>query len=640
MTTSQITATKGNILIVDDSTDNLRVLASTLTHQGYEIRCVKSGNMALLNVRTVLPDLILLDIRMPEMNGYEVCQQLKASSQTRDIPVIFLSALDESLDKVQAFAVGGADYITKPFQIEEVLARVANQLTIRNLQRQLMDQNNQLQRAKEAAEAASRAKSEFLARVSHELRTPLNAILGYSQLLRYDTALDRDQQENLDIITRSGEHLLSLINDVLNMSKIEAGHLTLNLTNIDLFLLLESLEELFQLKAEAKNLQLIFEQMPQVPRYICTDKSKLRQILINLLANAIEYTREGGVALRMRVEVDELPPDGAPLENAEPVTPSAQSRLVFEIEDTGLGIDPEELATIFQPFIQSESGRRSQQGTGLGLTISQKFVQLMGGDITIHSIAGEGTTVRFDIQLHPVLATDVEQPRSPRRAVRLAPNHPPYRLLIVEDRWTNRRLLSRILQPLGFEIREAENGQEAIALWEEWEPHLIWMDMRMPVMDGYEATRQIKSHLKGQATVIIALTASVFEEERAIVLDAGCNDFLRKPFREEMIFEKLVTHLGVQFIYAESTPPENTPPEESDRLTVDDLINLSAAWVADFRQATLVLDQSRMLSLIEQLREENPLIADAFFYLASNFQYEKLLTLTQFIDSPRRDTRS
>ncbi|HBY76712.1 MAG TPA: hybrid sensor histidine kinase/response regulator, partial [Cyanobacteria bacterium UBA11148] len=310
MNANQDEVIKANILIVDDTPQNLQVLSATLSEQGYKIRGVVKGQMAIRAARSSPPDLILLDIRMPEMDGYQVCEHLKADPQTRDIPVIFISALDDVFDKVKAFTVGGVDYITKPFQVEEVLARVENQLTIQRLSKQLQQQNQKLQqeieermKAEKAAEAASKAKTEFLANMSHELRTPLNAILGFSQVMSRDSALSTEQREYLGIINRSGEHLLELINDVLDLSKIEAGMISLYESNFDLYHLLDNLEEMFEIKAEQKNLQLIFIVPSNVPQYIKSDAKKLRVCLINLLGNAIKFTEYGTVTLRVTADV-------------------------------------------------------------------------------------------------------------------------------------------------------------------------------------------------------------------------------------------------------------------------------------------------------------------------------------------------
>ncbi|HEY9296651.1 MAG TPA: response regulator, partial [Phormidium sp.] len=288
---------KENILIVDDTPENLQVLSATLTDSGYKVRGVINGKMALRAARSAQPDLILLDIRMPDMNGYEVCEQLKSDSSTLEIPVIFISASDAVFDKVKAFQVGGVDYVTKPFQVEEVLARVEHQLTIRRLQKQLIEQNQLLQteiierkKAEETAAAASQSKTEFLANMSHELRTPLNAILGFTQVMMRDSLLSSEQTENLRIINRSGEHLLALINDVLELSKIESGVISLDETSFDFYRLLDGLEEMFQIKAERKRLKLKLIVPSEIPQYIKTDEKKLRSCLINLLGNAIKFT--------------------------------------------------------------------------------------------------------------------------------------------------------------------------------------------------------------------------------------------------------------------------------------------------------------------------------------------------------------
>jgi PAS domain S-box-containing protein len=471
-----------------------------------------------------------------------------------------------------------------------------------------------LQEARREAEAANQAKSVFLANMSHELRTPLNAILGFTQLMDRDPNLTAAQQENLGIINRSGEHLLALINEVLEMSKIEAGRVTLEETSFDLYRLLDGLEEMFGLRARDKGLALSFERAENVPQYVRTDEGKLRQVLSNLLGNAVKFTQEGGVALRVRA-----------------LSPSQEREtLHFEVEDTGPGIAPEELAVVFDPFVQATSGQQPQEGTGLGLSISRQYVRLMGGDLTVSSELGQGSLFKFDVQIGLADATEVQAAQPRRRVLGLEPNQPIYRLLVAEDKGTNRQLLVKLLEPLGFEVKEAVNGQEALEVWERWEPHLIWMDMRMPVMDGYEATRRIKATTKGQATVIIALTATAFEEDRERVLLEGCNDFVRKPFREDEIFDKLAEHLGVRFVYEEQAPPATAQlAEAQDVLTPAALAALPTGWVADLQQATVKADLNLILTLVDQIRGENPALADALADLAQNFGYKEILTLIE-----------
>ncbi|RCJ19662.1 hybrid sensor histidine kinase/response regulator [Nostoc minutum NIES-26] len=506
---------------------------------------------------------------------------------------------------------------------------------------QLENYSHRLEVKAQEAEAANRAKSEFLANMSHELRTPLNSILGFTQIMIRDRSINPSQLEHLEIINRSGEHLLTLINDVLSMAKIEAGLTTLNENSFNLHSLLDSLEETFQLKAESKGLRLIFERSPELPQYLQTDESKLRQVLINLLGNAIKFTEEGGVTLRVRAKTanGETSNSQSPLPlipRGGPEFPNPQSppptHLHFEIEDTGLGIAPDEVEKLFRPFVQTEAGRKSQQGTGLGLTISQQFVRLMGGHITVSSTLGQGTIFSFEIQISPAAVTEVQILQQKRRAIALEPNQPKYRILVVEDKWENRLLLVKMLGSLGFEVREAENGQEGINLWESWEPHLIWMDMRMPVMDGYEATKQIRGTLKGQAAVIIALTASAFDEERSVILSTGCNDFVRKPFREEVILNKMAKYLGVRYVYEQATIKQEQLGKNSHHqlLSLEGaLARMPSAWIAQLHQAALCTDEKLIFSLLEQIPEESAYLAHTLTDWVNNFRIDKVIDLTQ-----------
>lgn len=398
-----------------------------------------------------------------------------------------------------------------------------------------------LRHARDAAETANRAKSAFLANMSHELRTPLNAILGFSQLMMRDTALTAEQVENLEVIGRSGEHLLSLINDVLEMSKIEAGQSNLNVVTFDVHRMIRTMEEMFDLRAGDKGLQLLFEFTSDVPQYIESDEGKLRQILINLISNAVKFTDEGGVSLRVAT---------APYFGEEDKENIEQFFwLKFEIDDTGAGISDAEIDTLFDAFVQTESGTKSQEGTGLGLPISRQFVQMMSGDIEVSSQEGKGSIFKFQVKAKMPSEELASVETKKRRVIGVVEGRSDLRILIVEDKTENSKLLSKLLNQVGFETRIAVNGKEGVEAWEEWEPHLVWMDVRMPVMDGYEATKRIKSTTKGQATVVVALTASAFEEQQSFILSAGCDDFVRKPFREAEIFDTMHKHLGVEFVY-------------------------------------------------------------------------------------------
>ncbi len=473
-----------------------------------------------------------------------------------------------------------------------------------------------LLKAKEAAEAANRAKSTFLANMSHELRTPLNAILGFAQLLGQDQTLNHDQRSYIETILRSGEHLLGLINDVLEMSKIESGQAVLHEENFDLHRMLDTVSEMLHVRARAKGLVLLFDHDPRMPQHVRGDERKLRQVLINLVGNALKFTQEGGV--NVRVQCKRLNDQNA-----------NTAQLMFEVEDTGVGMAPEELDKLFQLFVQTESGQSAVEGTGLGLVISREFVRLMGGDMTVTSKRGDGTLVNFDVRVCLSDTADVQPIEQERRVVGLEPGQRTFRILVVEDKLENRLLLTRLMQSIGFDVREAVNGWEAVQVWEHWKPDLIWMDMRMPVMSGYEATERIRQHPQGKAVVIIALTASAFDHERAAILSMGCNDTVPKPFQAMMLFDRLTAHLGVRFRYADlNTRPQLQVTTATTQLST----TVSASSIAALKKAAVELDSAMAQDVIDKLQSEDPALANALGEMVRNFRFDKMLEMLQQIE--------
>ncbi|MBW4468246.1 MAG: PAS domain S-box protein [Pegethrix bostrychoides GSE-TBD4-15B] len=506
--------------------------------------------------------------------------------------------------------VGTITDITDCKLAEQALRRLNLELEARVEQRTL-----ELQATAQAAEAANQAKSIFLANMSHELRTPLNAILGFSQLLNRDSALPPEQQQQVSIINRSGERLLNLINDILEMSKIEAGRVILTPSCFDLRELIISLKELFQLKASSKGLQLVTQIDAAVPPQIETDEGKLRQVLMNLLSNAIKFTQQGRVTLSLQV---------APSSEAN----AAAVMLQFAVEDTGLGIHPDEQAALFEPFVQTQAGKASQEGTGLGLPISRQFVQLMGGTLTVESNLGQGAKFYFQIPVLPVQASDLPTSVPRRKVIGLAPDQPRYRILVAEDQPENRLFLVQLLQSVGFDVQQAGDGQAAVDLYDQWQPNLIWMDMRMPIMDGYEATRQIRA--SAQVTPkIIALTASAFDDERSAILAAGCDDLVCKPVTIALLFETMAEQLAVRYLY--ETPAEAADGAEDSNPAAEKhlaaLEQMPSDWIEQMQWAARTADEELVLQLIEQLPSAQAPLACTLRELVDTMQLDQLVAL-------------
>ncbi|WKJ88677.1 ATP-binding protein [Methylomonas montana] len=511
---------------------------------------------------------------------------LKAASQTiRD-------------DNGQPLRMVGINYdLTEGKQVEAELEQHRY-----HLEQLVKERTDQLVRARDAAESANRAKSMFLANMSHELRTPLNAILGFAQLMERDERLPADTHHNLETINRAGRHLLALINDVLEISRIEAGSTSVQNAVFDLQDTLTGIEEMIGLRAQHKGLGFNVEHSGELPRFVYGDANHLRQVLINLLGNAVKYTEQGYTSLRLTPAVDSIR---------------------FEVIDSGPGIPSDDQERIFQPFYQAESGVAKGEGTGLGLAISREFVRLMGGELQVDSVLGRGSAFSFELPLPEADVPLVETHQA--RVLGLESGHPPVRILVAEDNADNLELIASLLTNAGFEVRQAENGRRAIDIFQGWRPHFIWMDMRMPVLDGYQATRSIRALPGGDAVKIVALTASAFHENREAILAVGCDDMLAKPIDEARLYLLMGELLGLRYRYADDIV--SPVPDTSANAALLAPSNLPAPLRAELQEAAELLDTELIRTIIDGMLADYPELARQLGEWVSDYRFDKIIEL-------------
>ncbi|MFP6617187.1 MAG: response regulator [Candidatus Hydrogenedentota bacterium] len=737
-----------NILVVDDTTGNLKLLSSILNNEGYKVRSVLNGRMALAAAESTVPDLVLLDIHLPDMDGYEVCEKLKKNPKTIDVPVIFISASQDTSGLVKAYSVGGVDYITKPIHIQEVLIRVENQLSFVNAQKELAVRNEHLQdeihsreqaellnrrykfivnsvrammsvidadwryqavndawcgemdrerstvinvavgvvwgektfqkeirphvtrcfggvvttnqtwvnlkkagrrfcesdyfpyhdadglvthvvivtrditeeheaeanilTARDAAESAHNAKSVLLANVSHEIRDPLNVILGFSQLLHRDREVFTDEQRgHLETIERSSAQLLALMDDLLQISRIETGVIEVTPHDFDLSQMFSDLESMFGTQASEKRIQFEVNKIGEIPQYVFADESKIRHILLNLLSYAVKFTRRGGVTLRVTANKPE----------------SGLVRLIVEVENTAPGIPKEDPERIFKHFEQTTIGGESTGGTGLGLAICESFTKMLGGRISVSSRVNVGSTFRVEIPL----TISPENPKvsgiqwAKGKVVRLASSKAGSRILVVYDIPQNGRVLVTLLESVGFEVGEATNGVELISKFEHWLPALIIVDLEMPGMDVETTIERIRTLPTGKNVKIVAVTERAFEDDRIIALEAGANDFIQLPFNGHEIFDVVAKLLNVSYVYEEES--EEGPNEKNLLLSEDIALAVSKlpeTLLSDLRTATACGYLSRLKELATDVEAIDVALAQNIRAHAERYEYDAL----------------
>ena len=605
-----------SILLIGEDNDALASSYDILNNSGFNVRSTDTGYAAIQSAEGSPPDLIIIDGKLREPEAVEMCGQLSANSQLQHIPILIIGPRDNPALMEQAFEAGSMDWLDTPVQTMELMTKVKAHLDLQQLRNGRAKLERQLARTKEQAEAAIRAKSNFLSHMSHELRTPLNAILGFSRLMERNPNLTETQAENLGLIYQSGENLLRLINDVLDMSKIDAGNETLQLTVIDLPQLMQGVSVKFQSRAADKGLTFSLDLSPDLPRFIKCDENKLQQIMINLVGNSLKFTQTGGIEIKIRRQSDE-----------KPRQTEGPCNLVFEIRDTGSGIAPGDLNRIFDPFFKGKSYSTSTRGTGLGLTISRNYARLMEGDITAANCRDKGACFTFHVCVESSTAQEALPLEGPERIIGVEPGNIKCRVLVVDDDNINRMLLSELLMDVSLDVKKAEDGEKAVKLFSQWNPDIVLMDIRMPVMDGMTATKHIKATEMGRDTPIVALTGQTYEEDRLKIAAAGFDDYLRKPFEEQQLFDIMAKHLDVTFIRDKSHPPEESPSVKEEAITIDVLAQLPTPLLTELRKIALELDLERFKWHLEQIQSSHPEIGASLSKLSNNFRFEEIYNL-------------
>ena len=474
----------------------------------------------------------------------------------------------------------------------------------------------------QSEKAIDREPYLLIANMSHELRSPLNSILGFAQIIEQELSTTPNSIENVAIINRSGEHLLSIINDVVDLAKIEIERLTLEQNNVDFYTWLDNIKQSFKFQACDRGWEFSLIIQNDLPKYICVDERRLRQIIENLINYCLKSELPGSVSLIISSHPCQE-------ENIEPKTPASDGRhiICFEFQNSNFLVTDTELAALFDPLVKVGKEQKYTKGSSLSLPLGRKLSQLMGGDLTVknNGIENSGIVFNLEIPVTSVSAEKLEIQPIYQKIVGLEPDGIEYRILVVDDSKTNRKIMLQLLESVGFQVREATDGKEAIDVWLDWQPHMIWMDLRMPVMNGCEATERIRSYSRDIHIPIVALSASTLEEEKSLFKAAGCDDFVEKPFSDKIIFDKIAQHLGIRYVYEPITPVK----PNHFQLTADALNVMSNEWLSQVEQAAIELDGDLLTQLLQKIPAEHEELKNALQKQVNNFDFDLILNLIE-----------
>jgi len=525
---------KHSVLIIDDQRMNITELSKAL-RPDYEIYAAGNGRDAIIAAEANQPDVILLDIQMADMDGYEVITELKKSEVTKDIPVIFITGLADVESEEKGLALGAVDYIRKPFSSSIVKLRIFNQIEMLEMTETLKSSAEQLEAALEEANEASKAKSAFLSNMSHEIRTPMNAIIGLGELLLRERLSER-QKAYVNDIAVSSKALLEIVNDILDFSKIESGKMELNPVDFDLAVLIDNIESLFVHVTHRKGLEFRLERGTDLPEVLFGDDVRIRQILANILGNAVKFTEQGYVCLRISAS------DGS---------------LFFDITDTGIGIRKADQSKLFKAFEQvDKSINRNVVGTGLGLVISKSFTEMMGGAITLDSDYGRGSVFTVKIPIVPGDREKIKESTAIKESKLICA--PEANVLVVDDNEFNRRVADGLLELMEIRADTADSGFRAIELVLEKDYDVVFMDHMMPEMDGMETTAKIRD-MGGKYDLlpIVAFTANAVQGAKEMFLENGFNDFISKPINTQELIRVLESWLPSDKVRTKAEPEDH-----------------------------------------------------------------------------------